>query len=89
MTSAIVLNAVGALIIVGGWTLAVLYVYRSLAADSRRPAFPLRRIPDPHAEEGAGMEPAAVPPAGLPEAGMVRPGEPDGERELSLARSAG
>ena len=50
MTSAIVLNVVGALVIVGGWSLAVLYVYRSLAADGRR-----RTVP---ADSGRGTVPA-------------------------------
>jgi hypothetical protein len=43
MTSAIVLNAVVALVIVGGWTLAVLYVYRSLGAKSSNPTSPDRQ----------------------------------------------
>lgn len=35
MMFAIVLNAVGAAVLVGGWTLAVLHAHRALAADER------------------------------------------------------
>jgi hypothetical protein len=38
MTSAIMLNAIGATVLVGGWTFAVLHAHRALAADERRPA---------------------------------------------------
>lgn len=36
MTSALLLNAGGATVLVGCWVLAVVHVYRSLAADERR-----------------------------------------------------
>jgi hypothetical protein len=89
MTSAIVLNAVGALIIVGGWTLAVLYAYRALAADGRRPASPQRLVPDRNAQNGAaGSGRATVPATNRPKGGVTAPGDQDVEREYSLARSA-
>lgn len=38
MTSAIVLNAIGAAVLVGGWSFAVAHAHRALAAEVRRPS---------------------------------------------------
>ena len=62
MNSALLLNAVGAIVLVGIWITAVVHVYRSLAHDEKRSAAGGRRPRTSPASAPAGQDPSQRSP---------------------------